>query len=46
MQEYNLVSETLFLAVSFLDRFLSVQFIPRAMLQLAGITSVLFASKY
>ena len=40
------MSETLFLAVSFLDRFLSVESMPRTMLQLAGITSILVAAKY
>ena len=38
--------ETLFLAVSFLDRFLSVEVTSRNSLQLAGITCVLVAAKY
>ena len=40
------MAETLFLAVSFLDRFLSVESVPRTLLQLAGITAILVAAKY
>ena len=46
MQEFKLVPETLFLAVSFLDRFLSVEVTARNSLQLVGITCVLVAAKY
>ena len=46
MQEFKLVPETLFLAVSFLDRFLSVEVTTRNSLQLVGITCVLVAAKY
>jgi hypothetical protein len=45
LQEYKLVSDTLFLAVSYIDRFLSVQNVPRQQLQLVGVASLLLASK-
>lgn len=45
MQEYKLVSDTLFLAVSFIDRFLSVQNVPRQQLQLVGVACLLLAAK-
>ena len=46
LQEFKLVPETLHLAVTFLDRFLSVETINRNTLQLVGITCVLVAAKY
>ena len=45
-QEFKLVSDTLFLGVSCIDRFLSVHPIPRQQLQLVGVTCMLLASKY
>ena len=45
-QEYKLVADTLFLAVSYLDRYLSLKNVPRARLQLVGITCMLLAAKY
>ncbi|XP_004252748.1 G2/mitotic-specific cyclin C13-1-like [Solanum lycopersicum] len=44
--EYKLLSDTLYLAVSYIDRFLSVNVIPRKKLQLLGVTSMLIAAKY
>jgi cyclin A len=46
MEEYNLGGETLFLAVSFVDRFLSVMAVPRTKLQLLGVAALYVASKY
>jgi hypothetical protein len=43
---FKMVPETLFMAVNFLDRFLSVQEVNRDKLQLVGITALLVASKY
>ena len=46
MQEYKLVSDTLFLGVSCIDRFLSVRNVPRSKLQLVGVTCMMLAAKY
>ena len=45
-QKYKLVPETLFLAVNYIDRFLSQRAVPRRKLQLVGITCLLIAAKY
>jgi Cyclin, N-terminal domain len=45
-QEFRLVSDTLFLAVSYLDRYLSLIPVTRNRLQLVGVTCLLLASKY
>lgn len=45
-QEFKLVSDTLFLGVSCIDRFLSIQNVSRSQLQLVGITCMFLASKY
>ena len=45
-QEYKLVSDTLFLAISYVDRFLSMHAVPRAKLQLVGVACMLLAAKY
>ncbi|XP_040278372.1 cyclin-A1 [Bufo bufo] len=45
-EEYKLRSETLFLAVNYLDRFLSCMSVLRGKLQLVGTAAVLLASKY
>ncbi|XP_062076784.1 putative cyclin-A3-1 [Humulus lupulus] len=45
-EEYKLVSETLYLSISYIDRFLSLNTIPRQRLQLLGVSSLLIASKY
>lgn len=45
-EEYTLASQSLFLAVAYLDRFLSKQAIDRSRLQLVGVTSLLLSAKY
>jgi hypothetical protein len=45
-QRFKLIQETLFLTIHILDRYLSVQPVPRARLQLIGVCSMLIASKY
>jgi len=45
-QEYKLQNETLYLAVSFIDRFLSLMSVVRAKLQLLGTAAMFVASKY
>ncbi|KAH0736419.1 hypothetical protein KY285_012126 [Solanum tuberosum] len=44
--EYKLLSDTLYLTVSYIDRFLSVNVIPRKKLQLLGVSAMLIAAKY
>ena len=44
--EYSLTSETLFLTLNYLDRYLSLKSVKRNKLQLVGITCMLVASKY
>lgn len=44
--EYKVHSETLFLSVAYIDRFLSVQLCPRSKLQLLGVTCMLLAAKH
>uniref|UniRef100_A0A8C2ZY80 G2/mitotic-specific cyclin-B2 n=1 Tax=Cyclopterus lumpus TaxID=8103 RepID=A0A8C2ZY80_CYCLU len=47
VQEYKLRSETLHLAVNYLDRFLScTEYVKRAKLQLVGTAALLIAAKY
>lgn len=43
-EEYKLVSDTLFLTVSYIDRFLSSHCLSRNKLQLLGVSSMLVAS--
>lgn len=43
-EEYKLVSDTLYLTVSYIDRFLSVKPINRQRLQLVGVSAMLIAS--
>lgn len=43
-EEYNLLPETLFLSVSYMDRFLSINPVTRRRLQLLGVSSMLVAS--
>ena len=43
-EEYNLVSDTLYLTVSYVDRFLSEKPINRQRLQLVGVSAMLIAS--
>lgn len=43
---FQLLQETLYLTIILLDRFLQSCTIPRAKLQLAGVTALLIASKY
>ncbi|GER29939.1 cyclin A-like protein [Striga asiatica] len=45
-EEYKLLSDTLYLTVSYIDRFLSTNVINRQRLQLLGVSSMLIASKY
>ncbi|KAH7834775.1 hypothetical protein Vadar_019652 [Vaccinium darrowii] len=45
-EEYKLVSDTLYLTVSYIDRFLSQHSITRNKLQLVGVACMLIASKY
>ncbi|XP_062051163.1 cyclin-A1-like [Lepus europaeus] len=45
-EEYKLRAETLYLAVNFLDRFLSSMSVLRGKLQLVGTAAILLASKY
>jgi len=45
-EEYRLVPETLYLAVNYIDRFLSDVPVNRSKLQLVGVTCMLIASKY
>lgn len=43
-EEYKLVSDTLYLTVSYIDRFLSYNALSRQRLQLLGVSSMLIAS--
>ncbi|OQU91386.1 hypothetical protein SORBI_3001G169800 [Sorghum bicolor] len=45
-EEYKLVSDTLYLTVSYVDRFLSANALNRQRLQLLGVCAMLVASKY
>ncbi|OVA14125.1 Cyclin [Macleaya cordata] len=45
-EQYKLVSDTLYLTVSYLDRFLSSNCLHRHKLQLLGVSCMLIASKY
>lgn len=45
-EEYRLHTETLFLAISYIDRFLSYMSVVRAKLQLVGTAAMFIASKY
>ncbi|XP_063300937.1 cyclin-A1 [Pelobates fuscus] len=45
-EEYKLRCETLYLAINYLDRFLSCMSVLRGKLQLVGTASILLASKY
>lgn len=43
-EEYKLLSDTLYLAVSYIDIFLSLKTVNKQKLQLLGVTSMLIAS--
>ena len=45
-EEYKLNTETLYLAVSYIDRFLSYMSVQRSKLQLVGTAAMFIASKY
>ncbi|CAD6267242.1 unnamed protein product [Miscanthus lutarioriparius] len=45
-EEYKLVADTLYLAISYVDCFLSVNVLGRDKLQLLGVASMLIAAKY
>jgi cyclin A len=44
--EYDMSEETIFLAVNFIDRFLSKMCVARTKLQLIGSTALFIAAKY
>lgn len=44
--KFKLVPETLFMTVNLIDRYLSLNSVPRQKLQLVGVSSMLIASKY
>ncbi|XP_071733301.1 G2/mitotic-specific cyclin C13-1-like isoform X2 [Rutidosis leptorrhynchoides] len=44
--EYKLLPDTLYLTISYIDRFLSVNVLNRQRLQLLGVSSMLIAAKY
>lgn len=43
-EEYKLVSDTLYLSISYIDRFLSSNVLNRQKLQLLGVSAMLIAS--
>ncbi|CAK8568335.1 unnamed protein product [Lathyrus sativus] len=45
-EEYKLLPQTLHLAISYIDRFLSIHVVNRSKLQLLGVSCMLVASKY
>nr|XP_023914109.1 putative cyclin-A3-1 isoform X2 [Quercus suber] len=45
-EEYKLLPDTLYLAISYIDRFLSLDVVHQQKLQLLGVSSMLIASKY
>ena len=45
-EEYKLQTETLHLAVNYIDRFLSLMSVQRSKLQLVGTAAMFIASKY
>ncbi|RCV19236.1 hypothetical protein SEVIR_3G385400v4 [Setaria viridis] len=45
-EEYKLVADTLYLAISYVDRFLSANALSRDRLQLLGVAAMLIAAKY
>ncbi|CAN0905538.1 CYCA3-4 [Linum grandiflorum] len=45
-EEYKLVSDTLYLSITYIDRFLSLSPTNKQRLQLIGVSSMLIASKY
>ncbi|KAM7279291.1 hypothetical protein ACFE04_006425 [Oxalis oulophora] len=45
-EEHKLLSDTLYLSIAYIDRFLSVNPVNRQNLQLLGVSSMLIASKY
>ncbi|WCJ33298.1 CYCLIN A3 4 [Euphorbia peplus] len=45
-EEYKLISDTLHMTISYVDRFLSLNVLNRHKLQLLGVSSMLIASKY
>lgn len=46
VDEFHMSQETLYLGISLLDRFLSLQAVPRCQLQLLGVTCLWVAAKY
>ena len=44
--KFKLLSETLFLTINLIDRFLSTKQVERAKLQLLGVSAMLISTKY
>ncbi|KAL1556028.1 putative cyclin-B3-1 isoform X4 [Salvia divinorum] len=45
-QRFELMEETLFLTITLLDRYMSIEYIKKNEMQLVGLTALLLASKY
>ncbi|XP_065855934.1 cyclin-A3-2-like [Euphorbia lathyris] len=45
-EEYKLLSDTLYMTISYIDRFLSLNVVNRKKLQLLGVSSMLIVAKY
>ncbi|GBG78114.1 hypothetical protein CBR_g26051 [Chara braunii] len=45
-EEYKLMSDTLYLTISYVDRYLTSNIVPRSRLQLLGVACMLIAAKY
>jgi cyclin A len=45
-EEYKLASETLYLTINYIDRYLGLKQVPRCKLQLIGVVCMLIASKF
>ncbi|QHN94492.1 putative cyclin-A3-1 [Arachis ipaensis] len=45
-EEYKLLSDTLYLSISYIDRYLSMNRVTKPYLQLLGVSSMLIAAKY
>jgi cyclin A len=46
VEEYSMQQQTLYLAINYVDRYLSTQFVKREKLQLLGVACMLVAAKY
>ena len=45
-EEYNMASQTLFLAINYIDRFLSLMVVGKSQLQLVGVACMFIAAKF